>query len=342
MKRTKYLLPPLALALSLAGCSAPEGQMTGMVSDVQLQDGRVAAFTLDDGEKKKEFIVEADGYFFLEEESPERAAVLSGKAEVWAAYSRLQWPFGAQTADYARVERYYTGGVSLSDGTELEVWQDAFTICYQLPDGTVLLRESIPPTADHAYTSGEDVSDLPAPAQEKILAWYESRGKLYDIGQELESAWQDYRSAEDPADYSVHWAEQQVSPTASSERVIYILTTVTGRIGGFTGGEARTTAAFDRETGEHLDFAGLFACPADEALSRILDAAELPGADRQALEPVIRLEGMAVHEDHIEFSFPPGPVPGISPDSGYFFAVDLSRLPGLFRDWAAPVPAEGG
>ena len=70
----------------------------------------------------------------------------------------------------------------------------------------------------------------------------------------------------------------------------------------------------------------------------ILDAAELDSTDRQEIEAVIRPEDMVVHDDHVEFSFPPGTLSSVDPDSGYMFAVDMEKLEGVLQDWAVPVP----
>ena len=39
---------------------------------------------------------------------------------------------------------------------------------------------------------------------------------------------------------------------------------------------------------------------------------------------------MVVHDDHVEFSFPPGTLSSVDPDSGYMFAVDMEKLEGDF------------
>lgn len=334
MKKARWIPVLVVMALALGGCDALERQATGTVSDVQTEDGQVTGFSVEGAD----FSVGETTACFFNLDEPPGEAFLAGEAEVTVRYGLLQWPFGRKEADSVWVDGYRSGEEALSDGTALEVWTETFDVSYRLPDGTVLLREDTFSELDDVYTSGEDVSDLNERAQETILAWYEEQGCLYDIEAELEAAYSDFRAAGDPEEFDSRLVSQQAGPTASGERVIYIVTDVTRRGDGLVSWQYRYSAAFDRETGEHLDFSELFTCPPEEAMGLILDAAELDTADRQEIEAVIRPEDMVVHDDHVEFSFPPGTLSSVDPDSGYMFAVDMEKLEGVLQDWAVPVP----
>ena len=143
---------------------------------------------------------------------------------------------------------------ALSDGTEIDLIQYdsspfAYNI-YRLRDGKQLLRE-LPPSGPENVSVGGVASfdDLSPAAQEAVSAYYDRQGLLYDIKQQVEAAYQAYRTDPDSPPFHV---EQSISPSAASSRVLYFLTSVTMPGGNGSGKELRLGDAFDRETGARL------------------------------------------------------------------------------------------
>ena len=141
MKRVRWIPVLAAMALALGGCDALERQASGTVSDVQAEDGQITGFSVEGADFS---VGEATACFFNLDEPPGEA-FLAEEAEVTVRYGLLQWPFGRKEADSVRVDGYRSGEEALSDGTILEVWTETFDVSYRLPDGTVLLRENLPP-----------------------------------------------------------------------------------------------------------------------------------------------------------------------------------------------------
>lgn len=91
---------------------------------------------------------------------------------------------------------------ALSDGTEIDLIQYdsspfAYNI-YRLRDGKQLLRE-LPPSGPENVSVGGVASfdDLSPAAQEAVSAYYDRQGLLYDIKQQVETAYQEYRTDPD-------------------------------------------------------------------------------------------------------------------------------------------------
>lgn len=99
--------------------------------------------------------------------------------------------YSAQTADFLWVEdARYPEGLTLSDGTALEVWATGFQEKqYRLSDGTVLLQE-FPPQTDFSndYVGNTPLRDLSPALPDGLRRYYQDRGPLYDLTEELERA----------------------------------------------------------------------------------------------------------------------------------------------------------
>lgn len=229
--------------------------------------------------------------------------------------------------------------ITLSDGTAVEIWQGSRDNRYKLADGTELLWEQRPVGPGRVHTAGQaSLGDLSLTAQEAIQAYYDSLGLLYRTYDELENAYAAYlESGRDPS-FDSYLVGQETSPCASSDRVIYFLTSVTLPINGSVATEVRLGAAFDRETGEHLSPWDLFACSEEEARQTLLDLAQpSDGTDglRAEMEAALTPESLIFFPDHLELSFPEGTLP--SQSHAFLASVDYETdLGDILQDWAIP------
>ena len=229
----------------------------------------------------------------------------------------------------------------LSDGTELEVWQSSRYLTYFLPDGTELLRVNTPvgPSADY-MVGQESLDSLSDQARNKILAWYDDRGLLYDEQAELEKTYAYYLAAGNTP-FEAPMLAQEVTPSAASDRVFYLLTSVSFPAGSSLMYEQRTGAAFDKATGDFIPAADLFTCPWEDVLSQLLDLAQITDPDlRQEMSQAFTPECLIFFPEYVMLCFPQGSLPS----QEYTFLVTVNYADGasaLLQDWAVPAaPAE--
>lgn len=208
--------------------------------------------------------------------------------------------------------RLHPEPVTLPDGTGVQVWQYARDTVYTLADGTELLRVDTPIGPGDVYTGGvERLDQLPQQAQKKILAFYEAQGLLYDERAELERAYEACCRWEGPEPFSAHALGQEISPTASGDRVIYFMTSVRLPVSGNEMTELRLGAAFDKATGERIETADLFTCPPEELAPKLLDLAQITDpAQRQAMTDAFDAGNIVFFPENLELGFPPGSLPG--------------------------------
>ena len=228
----------------------------------------------------------------------------------------------------------------LSDGTTVDVIEEMhMNTVYRLTDGTELLRVTDPIGPDNTYVAGigsyDDLSDI---AREKVAAYYEEQGLLYDVHEELEKAYADYFASNSPIDFEPYSLRQEVAPSAYNEYVMYFLTSVMLPIDGNYVEEFHVGAAFDRETGEHIDNWELFACSREEATQFILDAACAWTDDstlREEMEVSIKSEYIVFFPNSIEIAFPAGTLPSL--DYAHYVTIDLDEdLLNILYEWAIP------
>ena len=228
---------------------------------------------------------------------------------------------------------------ALSDGTEIDLIQYdsspfAYNI-YRLRDGKQLLRE-LPPSGPENVSVGGVASfdDLSPAAQEAVSAYYDRQGLLYDIKQQVEAAYQAYRT--DPNSPPFH-VEQSISPSAASSRVLYFLTSVTMPGGNGSGKELRLGDAFDRETGARLPPLTLFSLPPEQVPEALVSLSK-PENDTLHTEMLaaFRPEYLVFFPEHLELNFPRGTLP--SQEYDYIAALDYTpQLTALLQSWAIPL-----
>lgn len=228
--------------------------------------------------------------------------------------------------------------ISLSDGTCVEQWQGSHSICcYKLEDGTALLWEQPSSWPDNIYVRDIETGyGLNETAKKNILSFYENQGILYDVPKELEKAYAAYKKQENKGSFSPYAVGQEISGTASSEAVLYFLTSVTLPLDGNHCTELRLGAAFDRETGEHIDGWDLFSCSEQEAKQTILDIAGITDPVlRSEIEAAFHSGCILVSPGQMEISFPQGALP--SQEHAYSLGLDFDdRLCEMMHDWAVP------
>lgn len=361
MKKWCFLLAALLLLpLSACGGIEDESYLRGRVAEVQRDsDGSPSALILDTGDGEREGV-------FWDEYT--RVAVSQAVEEVLAGESfQALIPLGTEltvdlrpdaegkpltaqdgtefpdagTADFLTVEEIPSPeSLTLSDGTEAEIWVDFWgNRSYRLADGTELLRER-PQDMDFStyYVEGDTpLTALPAALLEGVTACYQERGALYDLQAELENAYAAYRNAEGPEQFQRFMVGQTVGWSASSPDVYYFQTSVTLPLSSDTATEYSFTDAFDRETGEHIPNEELFTV----SQSGVADAL-IPLRVDQALERELRenfqWSYLFFDQDGLDVWYPEGSLPSQEHTWGWGFRYeDLSQI---LQPWAVPEAPE--
>ena len=309
---------------------AEDGTLTGV-----LLTGGTAVFPLGGGMTAEEFLagppaeVEVEVYC-----SGEKATLRTQSGQTIPAYP----------AQAIAIRRVYLGKTAVSDGTPIGIYQYGYLPngrLYTLNDGTWLLFVETPAGPQDVFVEGtENLNDLPAKAQERILAFYEEQRAQngLDLPAALQNAYDAYRAAKYPARFSFHRVQETTRPTASSERVLYCLTTRSQPAGS---GESTSlyASAFCKATGEPLSAWELFACPAEEAAVRLLDLAGVTDpAEREEMAAALSPEHLIFHSDSLEIFFAPGSLPGQETSLTLTLPYD-GALRELLQDWAVPQSA---
>lgn len=361
-KRWMALLLSLCLALSLSACQDDNKQVYGLVTEIQTDEaGNLTAFVVEDeGERtgvllaeKTELWPRGSGSWAQEElrqafQADFRVDVL---ADAWC-YSRRE---KLTTADGEEVQAYWATNVqidgelrrevlTLRDGTPVDVleWDHWADRTYRLADGTELLEVRGPSGPENSYVGNlESFDDLSETAKEAVRAWYEDRGALYDEEEELEKSYAAYREL--GAEFDGDLVQQETSPAASSEAVMYFVTSLLQPEGNGkrTSYQLQLGEAFDRETGEKFSNWDLFAVPEAEVRRRLpelcgwIDDQNLRKAMETALDP----DWIVFFPEHLSISFPPGSLPG--EEYSQIISVDYREVPeGFLQPWAIPAARE--
>lgn len=365
MRKRWSILLALALMLGLSACGRDYRRIQGVVTEVRLSEsGELTSFVVHDREGKETGILltgdthavpsEPGGWTtsgmraeFQKDLQPDvqvSASCLPKKRKLALGDGR---EIAAYQADYITITgQLKRGALTLEDGTAIDLLDEGYyaaTHTYCLPDGTELLWVRGPSGPENHFVGNlESFQDLSETAQEKVRAWYEERGLLYDEEAELEKAYAAY--LEQGEDFQCHIVEQSIDPSASSEKVMYFGTHVTLPLDQEGAGTAYTLSlgeAFDRETGEHLSLWDLFRCSEEEARQAIIDAAldwAGSGGVRAGLEAAFDPERVVVGTDSLYMHFEPGVIS--EEPTGYAFNADVSKLKDLMYGWAVPESGE--
>ena len=330
----------LALVLLLAGCGLGETELYGEVMQAQVEGGRLSGFVLRTEDGKDVTVSLSENTQILSWiDQVDEDAFLAGEVEdtevtVTGLRDGAGYIAGEIEISGARREQ----GITLSDGTAVEIWDTAFFgTNYILSDGTELLREIKPSGPQNVYVGGvESFDQLSDPAQEAVAAYYAEQGLRYDVEVVLERAYADYRDGGE--DFSAYLVEQSVSPSASNERLMYFTTTVTLPVDSGEIYPVTLSAAFDRETGEKVDTWSLFAVP-EEARAALADRMAAGGyIPRAELEAALRPEYITFRPGGLNLTFPRGTLPSQEYTNGGSFGYE--ELDGLLQPWAIPEEPE--
>ena len=354
MKKWCFFLT-LILLFGLSSCNGAEDDVYfwGQVEEVQWnEDGSLSALILDvgDGERKGVFL---DGETTVNSavediltgeefrtEAPLGTGVsirLRPDTERRTLIARDGTEFSSTgTAMVLMVEEARSpDSLTLSDGTEVEIWADARgDRGYRLSDGTELLRESPPETDFSGYYVAGDTSlqDLPPALLTGIERYYRERGPLYDIQKEVERAYGAYAQA--PEEFQKYMAEQDVSWSAVAPGVYYFCTTLSLSVEPRIMTESQVTDAFDRETGAHIPIEELFSVSRVEAAKTIVAGTQAGPGDVRAMEENFQWTYLCFEENRLDVWYPAGTLPGEEYRSGW--GVDYSDLGDILHPWAVP------
>ncbi len=354
MKRFICTLLPLLCFLLLTACSDKSRSLSGEVSDVRAENGEIVSFVLTDGDGKRTgILIREDTHFNARvdlDPDAEKDLLLSGqpgtsvRVEYNGGKTSLTTDSGeklpAYTAWFVAVDGWLEpDAAALRDGTPLDLFHWTSGVSYRLKDGTDLLHVRNYVGPENNIVAGQKTyNDLSETAQQAVSAYYENRGMLYDVEEELETSYANYQTRSPNKPTPAVW--QDVTLQASSERVAYFRTTVHTPIHGdgtATMEELRLCDAFDRETGERIDGWDLFTCPPEEAKRALLDLAQITEQPlRSELEAALRPEYIVFYPGNIEGWFPRGALPSQSTSFG--FGLDYTDgLKAILQPWAVPV-----
>ena len=228
---------------------------------------------------------------------------------------------------------------TLSDGTEIDLIQYGSgtpfsSNIYRLRDGTQLLRELPPSGPENVAVGGvAGFDDLLPAAQEAVSAYYDRQGLLYNVKQQVETAYQKYRTG---PGFRPFYVEQAVFPSAASSRVMYFLTTVTLSGNDGSGTELRLGDAFDRETGARLDLLSLFSIPPEQVPEALISLSKPEDSALKAeMVAAFQPDHLVFFPESLELNFPLGTLP--SQEYDYIAALDYTpQLTALLQSWAVP------
>ena len=354
MKRTLAFMLAALLALGLTACQ-DEKNISGALAEVQTaEDGSLSALILErDGKRTGVLLAEKTSVW------PRGEGSWTGEEAMEAFRKDLQpgnelsaWCYPRkeklETAEGESIPAYWGQSVhingilkrnalTLRDGTAIDVMENGGqgdNRTYQLFDGTELLRvDDNGGPENHYVMSLESFDDLTPQAQEKVRAYYEAQGPLYDEREELEKCYAEWRELGE--NYSAGYIQQNVWLRAYNEKVLYFETLAALPGGG--NADISLGAAFDRESGEKLGVRRVFAVPEEEVRRRFpalcgwVEEPELQRAMSGALDP----DWFVFFPEHVSVTFPPGSLPG--EENGYGISLNSKDAPeGFFQPWAIP------
>lgn len=358
MKRTMALVLAALLTLGLAGCQDEKGVM-GCLMEVQTdENGGLTALVLElDGKRTGVLLAEDTSFWPLGEGSwTGEEALEAFRKDLQPGNELSAWCYSRkeklETAEGESIPAYWAQSISIAgilernaltlrDGTAVDVMENGShgnNRTYQLHDGTELLRVTDNGGPENHYVMGlESFDGLSEAAKEEVRAYYEAQGPLFDEREELERSYAAYRELGEA--FACDWVQQDVTPCASNEKVMYFMTSLILPQEYGTGlcYEQKLGAAFDRETGEKFSNWDLFGVPGEEVRRRLpelcgwVDDRDLREAMSEALDP----DWLVFFQKHVSVDFPPGSLPG--KENGYIIDLDYNNAPeGFFQPWAVP------
>ena len=322
----------------------------GVVVEIRAgEDGSLASFVLErDGVRTGVIMTENTRAWSRESASAQSRRLLQEEIQIDAEVSAWCVPFRTRLKTTAgRITAYRAKSVdivgslernalTLRDGTAVDVLSSdsGFRWIYYLPDGTELLRVRAPggdPMSGVA-DGDEAFGTLSEKARKKILAYYAKQKPLYDEREELEKCYAEWRELGE--NYSAGYIQQNVWLRAYNEKVLYFETLAALPGGG--NADISLGAAFDRESGEKLDFRHVFAVPEEEVCRRLAGWIYDESLWAEMAE-VLKPEWIVVSEEGLTVQFPAGTLPQYW-DQAYRIWVGPEKVieAELLQPWAVP------
>ena len=322
----------------------------GVVVEIRAgEDGSLASFVLErDGVRTGVIMTENTRAWSRESASGQSRRLLQEEIQIDAEVSAWCVPFRTRLKTTAgRITAYRAKSVdivgslernalTLRDGTAVDVLSSdsGFRWIYYLPDGTELLRVRAPggdPMSGVA-DGDEAFGTLSEKARKKILAYYAKQKPLYDEREELEKCYAEWRELGE--NYSAGYIQQNVWLRAYNEKVLYFETLAALPGGG--NADISLGAAFDRESGEKLDFRHVFAVPEEEVCHRLAGWIYDESLWAEMAE-VLKPEWIVVSEEGLTVQFPAGTLPQYW-DQAYRIWVGPEKVieAELLQPWAVP------
>lgn len=364
-KRWMVLILSVLLAVSLTACQ-DEKYFKGVVTEVQTDKaGNPTAFVVEsEGEQTGILIAEKTRFW--------PNGISSGTLEEFRAQFQKElqvdtlvgiWYYPRrdklEMVDGETVRAYWATTVDIAgelkrealtvrDGTPIDLleWDGWGGRAYRLADGTELLRVDEPRGPENVQVmSLEGFDDLSPRAQEKVRAYYEDRGLLYDEEEVLERCYAAWKELGDT--FQAGQISQSVTPAAAAERVMYFTTelvqpdlTRLEEYGTQLHSRVNFQDVFDRQTGERIDARDLFGVPWEEVRRRIPELVDwgMDSAVAAQIKEKLEPEYLIFESDTLSVWFPAGTLEG--EEHIYGFGVSYSNAPeGFFQPWA--IPSEG-
>ena len=322
----------------------------GVVVEIRAgEDGSLASFVLErDGVRTGVIMTENTRAWSRESASGQSRRLLQEEIQIDAEVSAWCVPFRTRLKTTAgRITAYRAKSVdivgslernalTLRDGTAVDVLSSdsGFRWIYYLPDGTELLRVRAPggdPMSGVA-DGDEAFGTLSEKARKKILAYYAKQKPLYDEREELAKCYAEWRELGE--NYSAGYIQQNVWLRAYNEKVLYFETLAALPGGG--NADISLGAAFDRESGEKLDFRHVFAVPEEEVCRRLAGWIYDESLWAEMAE-VLKPEWIVVSEEGLTVQFPAGTLPQYW-DQAYRIWVGPEKVieAELLQPWAVP------
>ena len=230
---------------------------------------------------------------------------------------------------------------TLADGTTVDMCKYHNKDIYQLADGTELLWVNNPASPENDYVgNSQDYGDLNETAQQRVSAYYNIRGMLYDVDFYLEQAYEDYKNG--VGEFDGYMLEQSISPIASNDKIICFMTSVTTPIyDKRESTESRYGEVFDIETGEYISNYDIFSCDKEQIITAILEngwggfEAEISDTQKAEIRDAFNPNYIILQDEGMDIAFPKGTLP--SQENTYILSIKYTdEIKAIMHPWAIP------
>ncbi len=240
----------------------------------------------------------------------------------------------------------YKNAVILSDKTPVDMWDNCgFYQSYHLADGTELLKDYRPKYLDALSVVSvptEYKALLSQQAVDNILDFYSENSLLFDNKPYIEKAYARYLESEDKAEFESFDLTLGTVMTAVSDKNAYFSVSITIPNEKGENEQKQWGVAFDRDSGEYLDFWSLFKCGKNDAEQVIIEAVfntieKDSGLTKEILAENFDASCVIFWQDSIEIWYPKGTLP--KTDYEFGIGIDgenMEKIYSIMHNWAVP------